>query len=83
MTSWDLMMIVKAKGALPLSNEQPCTEPSNSELRRWFKTQSIVINEVRAGKDDAISFPVWELIFFPKGKRRTSIASPNFPFERN
>ena len=47
--------------------------PSNEQLRRWLNMGSIVINGKTPKSLDEISFPIWQLIFFPKGKRRTII----------
>jgi hypothetical protein len=58
---------------VPMSVEKPCTVPSKSEMKRWLDQQSVVINGVRPSANDIVEFPVTELIFFPKGKRRTTV----------
>ena len=45
---------------------------SNSELVRWLNQGAIVINH-RTRARDKVMFPIKELIFFPHGKRRTTL----------
>jgi len=47
--------------------------PSRSEIRRWLKKGSVIINGERPQPSDEIEFPIRELIFFPKGNRVTVI----------
>ena len=47
--------------------------PSNSEIKRWLKSRSVIINGVTPLFDDEINFLVLELVFFPNGKRRTTM----------
>ena len=47
--------------------------PSNSEIYRWLKTSSVVINGKTMQPHDKVELPIKELIFFPKGKRVTMI----------
>lgn len=47
--------------------------PSNSELWRWLKSKSIIINGKRPLPHDEITFPITQLIFFPNGIKRTTI----------
>lgn len=59
---------------LPVSaTKVPFCHPSNSELRRWLKDKAVLINGVYPNAGDEIAYPIKELIFFPKGKRRTTI----------
>ena len=44
---------------------------SNSCRRRWLENKSILLNGAKPGPQDKIQFPVWQLIFFPKGRRCT------------
>ena len=58
----------------PQSREgKGCGEPSNSELKRWLNTSSVVINGVCPKPGDEVSRPITELIFFPKGNRVTMV----------
>ena len=59
---------------LPMSTERPCTRPSRSEVKRWLKKKSVILNGERPKPNDEISFPVKELVFFPKGKRKCTMA---------
>ena len=49
------------------------TPVSNSELGRWLKDGAVVINESRPKSLDEVTFPIKRLVFFPKGKRKTTI----------
>lgn len=55
---------------LPLSTEKPGQRASNSEIRRWFQKQSILVNNKPIGEKDEIQFPLTGLVFFPKGQRK-------------
>ena len=44
--------------------------PSNSEIYRWLKQGSVLVNGTTPKPNDSIEFPIKELVFFPKGKRR-------------
>lgn len=63
-----LEFLISMRPAIPMSIEKPNTQTSNSELRRWLDSSSVVINGVKPKAKDKISFPVTNLIFFPKSK---------------
>ena len=46
---------------------------SNSSLRRWLDSKGVCINKEYPKANDRISFPVTSLVFFPKGKRKTTL----------
>ena len=58
---------------LPKSLENGIREPSNSQLIRWLRSKSIIINGKRPTHLDKIQLPIKELIFFPSSNRRTTI----------
>lgn len=58
---------------LPMSIERPCTTPSNSEIKRWLKNGAVAINGKKPKPNDEIEFPITELVYFSKGKRKTTI----------
>jgi ribose 1,5-bisphosphokinase PhnN len=58
--------------ALPFSTEG-CHEATKSEIRRWLKNGSVVVNGERMVLDELIDFPIFSLVFFPSGKRRTTV----------
>ena len=60
-------------GVVPMSIEKPCTHPSNSELRRWVDQKAVVINGKHVKSDDEVEFPVNSMVFFPNGKRKTTV----------
>ena len=41
-------------------------EASNTELLRWFKSGSVIINKTKANWDDEIIFPIQSFVLFPK-----------------
>lgn len=59
--------------AIPLSVEKPCTVMSNGELRRLIEQRGVLVNHEPVKPLEELDFPVYSLIFFPKGKRRTTI----------
>lgn len=61
--SWIPMHI---KGNLP-------EKISNSELRRLLDSGGVIVNNVAPKAEDSFEFPIWELIFFPKSDRRTTM----------
>ena len=73
MTAFEYIKEFRDCGYLPMSTERPCTVPSNSEIKRWFKRGSILINGEKAKMDDERKFPVKGLVFHPKGKRKCTM----------
>ena len=47
--------------------------PSNSEIKRWLYSHSVIINGLTPLPNDEIIFPITELIFFPEGERKTTL----------
>ena len=43
---------------------------SNSERRRWLQNKSVLINGEKPKPSDAVTFPIEQLIFFPKSRKR-------------
>lgn len=75
-----LQYLNSLRPALPLSIERPPSEfepgevnPSGSEVRRWLKNKAVICNGEPLSESDVIDFPVFSLVFFPKGMRRTTI----------
>lgn len=52
---------------------------TNSDIRRWFDRRSVIINGTKPAWRDEVEYPITELIFFPKGKRRTTVLSDALP----
>ena len=46
---------------------------SNGCLYRWLREGAVIINDAKPKPEDQITFPIKNLIFFPKGNRRTII----------
>ena len=59
--------------AIPMSIERPNTAMSNGELRRHIQQGGVIINGERFTVDEPVDFPVFSLVFFPNGHRRTTI----------
>jgi len=72
-TTFEYLKFIKKHGHLPMSTEKPCTEASNAEIKRWLKKGSVVINGKKPGINDIVKFPITELVFFPKGKSKTTM----------
>ena len=62
---------------LPKSVERGIKSPSNADLKRWLNMGAIIINGKTPKSLDEIELPITELIFFPYGKRRTTIWKQN------
>lgn len=58
---------------MPKSVERGIKSPSNGDLKRWLNMGAVIIDNARPKPMDEISFPIKELIFFPSGKRRTTL----------
>ena len=70
-----LEYILSLRPALPFSitTKQVAT---NMEVRRWFEQKAIVINSEPVTAQTAkepMNFPVFSLVFFPAGNRRTTL----------
>ncbi len=46
---------------------------SNSELRRLLDSGGVIVNGEALAAESSFDFPIWELIFFPKSERRTTM----------
>lgn len=67
-------VVLKHVGVIPMSQEKPCTVPSNSEVRRWLDQSSVIINGKKPKANDIVEFPITQLVFFPKSvNRRTTV----------
>lgn len=64
-----LEFVLSMKPAIPMSKEKPCTLASNSEIRRWLRDKSVIINGKKPGPDELVDFPVTQLVFFPKSAK--------------
>lgn len=45
-------------------------QPSRSEVKRWLRTGSVLLNGAFPQPSDEIEFPITSLVFFPKSPRR-------------
>ena len=68
-----LEFLLSLRPALPFSTSQACTPASNSEVRRWLKNQSVVVNGHRVSPEEELDFPITQLVIFPKGARRCTL----------
>lgn len=67
---------------MQMHGNQP-VKASNAELRRWLESGSVIINGEKPKPKDLVTFPVWQLIFFPNGKRRTTMQDvPSYQKEK-
>lgn len=71
--------IKSLRPALPLSREKPgnkdnpCSVASNGEVRRWISDGSVIINGERWQPEEEMPPMVYQLVFFPKSKVRTTL----------
>jgi len=66
---------------LPGFLEGTSSVPSNSEIRRLIENKAVVVNGIAPTLTACMDnqFPIWQLIFFPNGKRRTTVIDePSF-----
>jgi len=70
MTAFEYLKFCGLFFPLPMSVERSCAKPTHSEVKRWLKMRAVYINGQAPNVNDEITFPVTELIFFPKGRRR-------------
>ena len=68
-----LTFLNSLRPAIPFSTEKPCSLASNSELRRWCASGAVLINTERVTWDEDVDFPIFSIVFFPNGNRRTTI----------
>jgi hypothetical protein len=68
-----LTFLNNLRPAIPFSVETPCKLASNGELRRWCKNKAVIINTETVDWDEIVDFPVFSIVFFPNGKRRTTL----------
>lgn len=70
---------------VPSFLESRTAEPSSSEIRRMFDNKAVVINGFAPPAEGCIDnqFPIWESIFFPSGKRKTTLISDKKPIDAN
>ena len=73
MTAFEYLKFIKEHGYLPMSIERPCTEATNTEIKRWLKNGAVIINGKKPDVNDVVELPITELVFFPKGKRKTTM----------
>lgn len=73
MTAFEYLKRIQGSYCLPMSTEKPCTKPSNSEIKRWLKSSSVIINGKKPNVNDEVEFPITELVYFSKGRRRTTV----------
>jgi hypothetical protein len=71
-----LDFLVSLRPMLPYSTEQPGKLASNSEVRRWCNSKTMIVlnGETVKKHDQEMQYPVTQLVFFPKShKRKTTI----------
>jgi hypothetical protein len=47
--------------------------PSTSELVRWLRSGSVVVDGRTLGERDEVEFPMREVVFFPRSRRKTTM----------
>ena len=76
---WDKMRAIdylKGLPYLPSSKEgRQLGRPSRSELKRWLRKGSVLINGEYPGVGEEIILPIYQLVFFPSSKSRCTMAN--------
>jgi hypothetical protein len=81
MNAWDFLMEISRKCSGFFSTENPGKKASNSELKRWLQNHSVSINKMVPSWNDLISFPVVDMVIFPKSLcRKMTLADDQHPF---
>jgi hypothetical protein len=65
-----LEFVISLRPAVPMSQERPCTQASNSEIRRWIKDGSIQINRDMWTPSEDVPPVIYSVVFFPKSRKR-------------
>lgn len=63
-------------GVIPMSIEKksPPEYPTRSEIRRWLDQKAVRINGTFPNSKDMVTYPITDLVFFPKSaKRKTTV----------
>ncbi len=65
----------EGKRYLPRFLEGRQAEPTGSEIRRLLDNHSAIINGFAVTQNACLDnqWPIWELVFFPRGKRRITL----------
>jgi hypothetical protein len=81
MTAWDFLREISGKCCGFFSTEKLGKRASYGELRRWLQNRSVRINGVLPDFRDNITFPVLDMVLFPKSaNRKNTLADKLHPF---
>jgi hypothetical protein len=67
------------KDVIHLPSDLDCGKPipvSKGGLKRWIQDRHVRVNGAVANLNTEVSFPVWDLVFFPGSKRQCTMAMP-------
>lgn len=68
MSAWEF--VVSLHKWIPFfSRERPGQPASTSEIRRWLQNRAVRINGLNPLPTDEVTFPVTDLVFFPKSDK--------------
>jgi hypothetical protein len=68
-----LQWLQSLRPAIPMSVERPCEAMSNAELRRHIEQGGVLVNGSRCAAQNPAPDRLESLVFFPNGKRRTTL----------
>ena len=71
--AFEYLKFLRDKSMHPWAIGKPMGVPSNSDIRRWLESGSVIINEKKPGWKDTIEIPVKQVVLFPSGKNRTTV----------
>ena len=69
MDAWQYL--IELNSVCQFHSRERSGKASNSELKRWLKSQAVLLNGRRIKWDESIDFPVEQLILFPKKNKVT------------
>lgn len=64
MTAWEFLRDLHK--VCHFQSRERTGDASNSELKRWIQSQSLVINAERVTWDEPMDFPLISVVLFPK-----------------
>lgn len=73
MTILDFLKMLRDEWSCCPADDMGRGMASNAQLKRWLKQGAIRVNGKFPGPWDEVEFPIEDLVFFPGGKRKTTV----------
>lgn len=71
--AYEYLLILRNQFHIRLHSTEGKSLASNREIRQWFNDGAVIINGLKPKPMDKITFPINQLVLFPKGQRRCTI----------